>query len=106
MISLNFNTVNRRLMIDHFGPYYVSTADDELMLRFAEFMKHFSGSLASCQDRPLQITNNVRVQITYQNPQGCLLGVTAGKLRTLQTFIVVPDVLSKFSMILNVFFFR
>ena len=36
------------------------------ILRFAEFMKHFSGSLASCRDRPLQITNNVRVQRTYQ----------------------------------------
>ena len=29
MINLNFNTVNRRLMIDLFGPHYVSTADDE-----------------------------------------------------------------------------
>ena len=29
-------------------------------------MKHFSRSLASCRDRPLQITNNVRVQIAYE----------------------------------------
>ena len=36
------------------------------MLRFSEFMKHFSRSLASCRDRPLQITNNVRVQIAYE----------------------------------------
>ena len=46
------------------------------MLRFAELMKHFSGSLASCRDRPLQITNNVRVQLAYQKtdvtrPQTC-----------------------------------
>ena len=31
MIDLNCNTVNRRLMIDLFGPHYVSTADDERM---------------------------------------------------------------------------
>ena len=31
MINLNFNTVNRRLMIDLFGPHHVSTADDELI---------------------------------------------------------------------------
>ena len=36
------------------------------MLRFAEFMKHFSGSLASSRDRPLQITNNVKVHLAYQ----------------------------------------
>ena len=36
------------------------------MLRSAEFTKHFSGSLASYRDRPLQITNNVRVKIAYQ----------------------------------------
>ena len=36
------------------------------MLRFAEFMKHFSGSLASCRDRPLQITNNVRFHMAYR----------------------------------------
>ena len=36
------------------------------MLRFAKFMKHFSGLLASYRDRPLQITNNVQVQIAYQ----------------------------------------
>ena len=46
------------------------------MLRFAEFMKHFLGSLASCRDRPSQITNNVRVQLAYQitdvtRPQTC-----------------------------------
>ena len=29
MINLNFNTVNRRLMIDLFGPHHVSTLDDE-----------------------------------------------------------------------------
>ena len=29
MTNLNFNTVNRRLMIDLFGPHHVSTADDE-----------------------------------------------------------------------------
>ena len=34
------------------------------MFRFAEFLKHFSGSLASCRDRPLP--NNVRVQLAYQ----------------------------------------
>ena len=33
---------------------------------FAVFMKHFTRSLASCRDRPLQITNNVRVQLAYQ----------------------------------------
>ena len=38
----------------------------EEMLRFAVFMKHFSGSLASCRDRPLQNKNNVRVLIVYQ----------------------------------------
>ena len=48
------------------------------MLWFAAFMKHFSGLLASCRDRPLQITNNVRVQLSNNwrhaasNPQGCL----------------------------------
>ena len=26
---MNYNTVNRRLMIDLFGPHHVSTADDE-----------------------------------------------------------------------------
>ena len=31
MINLNFNTVNRRLMIDFFGARHVSTADDERM---------------------------------------------------------------------------
>ena len=31
MINLNFNTVNRRLAIDLFGPHHVSTADDERM---------------------------------------------------------------------------
>ena len=31
MINLNFNTVNRRLMIDLFGPHHVSTADDKRM---------------------------------------------------------------------------
>ena len=31
MINLNFNTVNRRLMIDLFGPRHVSTADDKRM---------------------------------------------------------------------------
>ena len=29
-------------------------------------MKHFPGSFASCRDRPLQITKNVRVQPVYQ----------------------------------------
>ena len=38
---------------------------DEI-LPFAVFMKHFTWSLASCRDRPLQITNNVRVQLAYQ----------------------------------------
>ena len=36
------------------------------MIRFAEFMKHFSRSLASCRDRSLQITKNVSVQLAYQ----------------------------------------
>ena len=31
MINLNFNTVNRKLMIDLFGPRHVSTADDKLI---------------------------------------------------------------------------
>ena len=31
MINLNFNTVNRRLMSDLFGPHHVSTADDKRM---------------------------------------------------------------------------
>ena len=31
MINLNFNTVNRRLAIDLFGPHHVSTADDNRM---------------------------------------------------------------------------
>ena len=31
MIYLNSNTVNRRLMIDLFGPHYVSSADDKQM---------------------------------------------------------------------------
>ena len=34
--------------------------------RFAVFMKNFLGSLSSCRDRPLQIANNVRVQLAYQ----------------------------------------
>ena len=36
------------------------------MLPCAVFMKHLTWSLASCRDRPLQITNNVRVQLAYQ----------------------------------------
>ena len=43
--------------LTHFG--------DEI-LPFAVFMKHFTWSLASCRDRPLQITNNIRVQLAYQ----------------------------------------
>ena len=31
MINLNFNTINRRLTIDHFGPHHVSTVDNERM---------------------------------------------------------------------------
>ena len=31
MFNLNFNTVNRRLMIYLFGPHHVSTADDKRM---------------------------------------------------------------------------
>ena len=38
MIYLNCNMVNRRLMIDLFGPHYVSTADDE---RMSEIEKAF-----------------------------------------------------------------
>ena len=36
------------------------------MSRFAVFIKHFSGSLPSCRDRPLHITNNVSVQPANQ----------------------------------------
>ena len=32
MINLKFNTVNRRILIDLFGPHHVSTVDDEQML--------------------------------------------------------------------------
>ena len=31
VINLNFNTINRRLTIDHFGPHHVSTVDNERM---------------------------------------------------------------------------
>ena len=40
------------------------------MLWFAAFLKHFSGSLVSCRDRPLQIKNNVRVQLVYLTSRG------------------------------------
>ena len=36
MIHLNCNMVNRRLKIDLFGPHYVSTADDERMLKIEQ----------------------------------------------------------------------
>ena len=127
MINFNCKTVNRRLMIYHFGPHHVaeeirrssggfrprrswklhalcfsfaferasvqsgeltvpkshettqkneckytsliwlslSGFEDE-MSRFAVFIKHFSGSLPSCRDRPLHITNNVIVQLANQ----------------------------------------
>ena len=29
MINLKFNTVNRRILIDLFGPHHVSSVDDE-----------------------------------------------------------------------------
>ena len=45
----------------HLSDCHLADFGDE-MLRFAEFMKNFSGSLASCRGRPLQITNNVRVR--------------------------------------------
>ena len=45
----------------HLSDRHLADFGDE-MLRFAEFMKNFSGSLASCRGRPLQITNNVRVR--------------------------------------------
>ena len=43
----------------HLSDCHLTDFGDE-MLRFPEFLKHFSGSLASCRDRLLQITNNVR----------------------------------------------
>ena len=49
----------------HLSDCHLADFGDE-MLRFAEFMKNFSGSLASCRGRPLQITNNVRVR--WENP--------------------------------------
>ena len=36
VINLNFNTVNRRLMIDLFGPRHVSTADDKRMSKIEQ----------------------------------------------------------------------
>ena len=36
MINLKFNTVNRRLMIDLFGPHHVSKADEERMLEIEQ----------------------------------------------------------------------
>ena len=36
MIHLNCNMVNQRLKIDLFGPHYVSTADDERMLKIEQ----------------------------------------------------------------------
>ena len=43
MIYLNCNTVNRRLMIDLFGPHYVSTVDDERMSEIEQAFQAVKG---------------------------------------------------------------
>ena len=43
MIHLNYNMVNRRLKIDLFGPHYVSTADDERMLKIEQAFQVIRG---------------------------------------------------------------
>ena len=43
VIYLNCNTVNRRLMIDLFGPHYVSTADDERMSEIEQVFQVVKG---------------------------------------------------------------
>ena len=43
MINLNCNTVNRRLMIDHFGLHHVSTANDERMSKIEQAFEVVKG---------------------------------------------------------------
>ena len=55
MINLNHNTVNRRPIIDQFGPHHVSTADEERMSEMEQvFPLPLEGQQCKVGNKPSQ----------------------------------------------------